>query len=262
MEPIEEIISEPEILIVEDETIIAIDIETRLSSLGYKVIGSAKSGEEVLSFVDDKLPDLILMDINLGGKLDGIETSAKIREKYDIPIIYLTAYADEKTLSRAKLTQPYGYIIKPFDNLAVRSTIETALYKYNAEKKIKEDEKWLNIILNSISDAIIATDSKGKILFINPVAESLTGWAKKDALNKDLNKVYNISVYDNPAARSIIEKDQKDEMDNSAKYSLLTSMDGTKTIIKDSATTIKNDNNIIIGVVLVFREVKKLAGDS
>jgi PAS domain S-box-containing protein len=254
MELTEELQTIPDILIVEDETIIAIDIETRLTALGYNVIGSAKSGEEVLSFIEERQPTLILMDINLGGKIDGIQTASI---SYDIPVIYLTAYADESTLGRAKLTQPYGYIIKPFDGLAVRSTIETALYKSKTEKKIKEDEKWLNIILNSISDAIIATDARGKILFMNPVAENLTGFARKDALKRDLNEIYNIVPIDADINELVSDKELLEEIDTSGKYSFLMSSGGEKQLIKDTATTIKDDNNNIIGVVLIFRGIKK-----
>jgi PAS domain S-box-containing protein len=246
----------PDILIVEDETIIAIDIETRLTALGYNVTGSAKSGEEVLSILEKSRPTLILMDINLGGKMDGIQAASIIKEKYDIPVIYLTAYADENTLSRAKLTQPYGYIIKPFDGLAVRSAIETALYKYKTERKMKEDEKWLNIILNTISDAIIATDARGKILFMNPVAENLTGFARNDAMNKDLNDVYNIAPIDEDINSLVSDKDLLWEIDTSGKYNFLSGKAGSKILIKDTTTTIKDDNNNIIGVVIVFRGLK------
>jgi PAS domain S-box-containing protein len=246
----------PDILIVEDETIIAIDIETRLTALGYNVTGSAKSGEEVLSILEKSRPTLILMDINLGGKMDGIQAASIIKEKYDIPVIYLTAYADENTLSRAKLTQPYGYIIKPFDGLAVRSAIETALYKYKTERKMKEDEKWLNIILNTISDAIIATDARGKILFMNPVAENLTGFARNDAMNKDLNDVYNIAPIDKDINSLVSDKDLLWEIDTSGKYNFLSGKAGSKILIKDTTTTIKDDNNNIIGVVIVFRGLK------
>jgi PAS domain S-box-containing protein len=256
MEVLEELQTVPDIFIVEDETIIAIDIETRLIALGYNVIGSAKSGEEVLSFVEDKQPDLILMDINLGGKIDGVEAASIIRQKYDIPIVYLTAYADEKTIGRAKLTQPYGYIIKPFDGLAVRSTIETALYKYKTEKKIREDEKWLNIILDNISDAIISTDATGRILYMNPVAEKLTGFSKEDALCKNLNSIYNIIPADSDITALISDEELLEEINSSGKYSFLLSANGNKILIRDTASTIKDDNQNIIGVVIVFRGLK------
>jgi len=126
---------EKQILIVEDEAIVAKDIEVCLKKIGYEVIGSFAKGEDVLEFLKNKKADLILMDIMLSGKLSGIETSAKVKKLYDIPVVFLTAYADEKTISKAKVTEPYGYVIKPFKEIDLRTSIEMALYKFKKEKE-------------------------------------------------------------------------------------------------------------------------------
>jgi len=105
-----------EILIVEDERITAEDIRLSLGGLGYAVTGMASSGEEAIRKAKELHPDLVLMDIVLGGDMDGIEAAKRIRARFNIPVVYLTAYADEKTLERAKVTQPFGYILKPFDD--------------------------------------------------------------------------------------------------------------------------------------------------
>ena len=116
------------------------------------------------------------MDIVLKGETNGIDAAGQIRSRLDIPVVYLTAYADEKTVERAKLTEPFGYIIKPFNDKELHTIIEMALYKHKIEKKLKEREEWLSTILESIGDAVIATDAKGCVTLMNPVAESLTGW--------------------------------------------------------------------------------------
>ena len=132
--------SQIKILIVEDESIVAMDIKHRAEVLGYHVTAIIPSGEEALENVAQNKPDLVLMDIVLKGEMDGIEAAQKIRDSYDIPVVYLTAYSDERTLKRAKITQPFGYIIKPFDDRELHSAVEVALYKHQMESKLKESE--------------------------------------------------------------------------------------------------------------------------
>ncbi|MFO7850752.1 MAG: ATP-binding protein [Spirochaetia bacterium] len=126
------------ILIVEDESIVAMDIKRRLVALGYQVIGHALSGEDAVSFSGEQRPDLVLMDIHLKGDMDGIKAADEIRRNYEIPVIYITAYSDEATLDRAKVTEPFGYILKPFQEREVHSAIEMAIYKHRAEQELRE----------------------------------------------------------------------------------------------------------------------------
>jgi CheY-like chemotaxis protein len=119
------------------------------------------------------------MDIVIHGGMDGIETAGKIRSFFDIPVVFLTAYADEKTLERAKITEPFGYLIKPFKERELHVTIEIALYKHEMEKKLKEKNQWLVSVIESIGDAVIATDPDGTIRLMNPIAEALTGGSKR-----------------------------------------------------------------------------------
>jgi CheY-like chemotaxis protein len=125
------------ILIVEDEGIEALDLQQRLTSQGYDAVDIASTGEEAIQKAKEFSPDLILMDIMLQGKIDGITAARQIRADLDIPIIYITAYADEKTLQRAKLTEPHGYIVKPFRERELIITINMALYKHIMEKKLE-----------------------------------------------------------------------------------------------------------------------------
>ncbi len=128
-----------EILIVEDEAIIAMEIENRLKSLGYAVPAVVSTGADAIQEIAKTLPDLALMDIKLKGEMDGIETAAQIRDRYDVPVVYLTVYADEDTLQRAKITEPFGYLIKPFAERELHAAIEIALYKHQMEEGVKRE---------------------------------------------------------------------------------------------------------------------------
>jgi DNA-binding LytR/AlgR family response regulator len=127
--------SKKKILIVEDEAIVAKDISVCLNRTGYEVLSTFSNGEQALEYLANNKPDLILMDIMLAGTMNGIETSAIVKEKFNIPVVFLTAYADEKTISKAKITDPYGYVIKPFKEIDLRTSIEMALYKFHKEQE-------------------------------------------------------------------------------------------------------------------------------
>ncbi len=180
------------ILIVEDNNIVMMELKDRLEEMGYEVIDSAPSGLEAIKKAENFHPDLIMMDIRLKGEMDGIDTAAKIKCELEIPVIYLTAHTDDDTLQRAKITEPYGYVIKPYEERELFSTIEMALYKHEMEKKLKESKHWLSATLKSIGDALIATDSNGIIKIINHIAEDITEWNYEDAHGKDINEVFKI----------------------------------------------------------------------
>lgn len=157
---------EAKILIVEDEGIVAKDIQQTLVKLGYSVIGICPEGEKAIEKALELKPDLILMDIMLRGKMTGIDTAAQIHQNYSVPIIYLTAYADKDTLSKAKITQPHGYIIKPFKEVDIRTAVEIALYKHKKETKVKKERDLYYSIIKSdkSSDDSIFVKSKYQLL--------------------------------------------------------------------------------------------------
>lgn len=144
------------ILIVEDESIVALDLRYRLDNLGYEVSDIVASGEEAIEKTADLAPDLILMDIRLAGKMDGVEAAAQIRDRWGIPVIYITAYADEETVKRAKVTHPLGYLVKPFDDRDLHTTIEIALYRHRAEVA-ESKERALADALRASSAALNST---------------------------------------------------------------------------------------------------------
>lgn len=148
------------ILVVEDEAITAMDIKNRLENLGFEVVGTASRGKEAIKKAGEFKPDLILMDIILKGNMDGIEAVEKINTICDVPVVYLTAHSDEKTLKRAKLTEPYGFVTKPVNQDGLGGAIETAIYKHDLDKKLKKSEeeiKQKNKVLDGINAIFRAT---------------------------------------------------------------------------------------------------------
>ncbi len=249
--------SDAKILIVEDEGISALDIQQRLISLGYTASDIVSSGEEAVKKAEETSPDLVLMDIMLPGEIDGVIAAEQIRASFDIPIIYLTAYTDEATLQRAKVTEPYGYIVKPFKERELHIAIDMALYKHKMERKLKESEKWFATTLRSIGDAVITTDKNGLITFMNAVAEGLMGWKLEEVLDKKLSEIFNIINRDtrlpveNPVTRVLLEG----FIVGLANHTILIAKNGTETPIDDSAAPIKDDKGNIIGIILVFRDI-------
>ncbi|MBN1222255.1 MAG: HD domain-containing protein [Candidatus Aminicenantes bacterium] len=179
-------------MIVEDESIVARDIRNMLLGMGYDVTEVTANAEGAVKAIQTQRPHLVLMDIMLPGETSGIEVADLIYSKHNIPVVYLTAYADESTLQRAKESKPFGYLLKPFEERELKSTIEIALYKFEMEMKLKERERWLYTILTSVEDGVIATDPEGFITFMNPLAEELTGWTQNEALNKPFHDVYKV----------------------------------------------------------------------
>ncbi len=246
------------ILVVEDESIVARDIRNMLLGLGYEVTAVISDAQEAVNNAKKERPHMVLMDIMLQGEISGVEAADQIYSEFNIPVVYLTAYADETTLQRAKETEPFGYLLKPFEERELKSTIEIAIYKFGMEMKLKERERWLTTMLKSIDDGVIATDNKGNIAFMNPLAETLTGWRQENALNKPLNKVYkilnNTKEKEQPISiRDILKGDE---------YRLpgdivLVSKVGKAIPVDHRAAPITDENGSTSGVVLAFRDITR-----
>lgn len=155
------------VLVVEDESIVSKDIQHSLKKLGYNVVGAASTGERAFELAASEKPDIILMDIMLKGDINGIDTAQRVKEELQIPVIYLTAYADESTLEKAKVTEPYGYIIKPFKEVDLHTSIEMALYKFSKEKEVlKARDLFYSLIENKDSKDFIFVKSKSRLVKI------------------------------------------------------------------------------------------------
>lgn len=156
------------VLVVEDESIVSKDIQHSLKKLGYNVVGAASTGEKAIELAQETNPDVVLMDIMLKGDMNGIQAAENIRQNLSIPVIYLTAYADEGTLAKAKVTEPYGYIIKPFKEIDLHTSIEMALYKHSKESEVKKERDMLfSLVEGRDSNNFIFVKSNSRLVKLN-----------------------------------------------------------------------------------------------
>jgi diguanylate cyclase (GGDEF)-like protein/PAS domain S-box-containing protein len=248
-----------QILVVEDEIVVAEDIKDILEEFGYGVLNIVDSAEKAIIEVAKIQPHLVLMDIRLKGKMDGVQAAAEIWHNYQIPIVYLTANSDLSTLQRAKITEPFGYITKPFKEKDLQTAVEIAIYRYQLEKKLKEREQWLNTLLKSIGDGVIATDEKNRVTLLNPAAEAITGWKQSDAFGKKSPEIFNIA---DAETRNAIECPAQKALDSGFVISIpektiLLAKDGAEVPIDDSAAPIKDERGRIQGAVIVFRDISE-----
>lgn len=173
------------ILVVEDNGIMAEQLQQILKRMNYDVPATADSGAGALKEAEKHSPDLVLMDIKLKGDMDGIETAEAIRRRFNVPVIFTTAYVDDKLLKRAKVTEPYGYVMKPFDEKVLKTNIEISLYKAKIDDELKKANKFLQNILDSSSHvSIIVTDVKHNILYWNTGAENILGYKAEEMVNR------------------------------------------------------------------------------
>ena len=262
------------VFIVEDEALIGMEIADRLGSLGYVVCGSASRGEQALLEIEAAGPHVVLMDVRLAGALSGIETAARLREKADLPVIFLSAYSDGQLLRQAGEVQPFGYLVKPFEERELHATIQMAIYKHRMERALREanarlDDKVrertaelarsradLAVTLDSIGDAVLATDVAGRITRMNPRAESLTGWSRAEAVGRRIDDVFRI-IHEQtrePAVIPIAAVLASGERHSLANHTALITRSGAEISIADSAAPIRDAAGQIVGAVLVFRD--------
>ena len=252
------------ILIVEKDAAITSDLETKLQHLGYEVTAISNSGEDALEKTQLDKPDIVLMGIQLQGEMDGVEAANTIQTRFEVPVVFIIADQDEEKIDQAVMIVPFGYILKPIREKALEVTLKLALFvaKANADRRkteelLQEREKWFSTTLKSIGDALITTDTAGKVTLMNPMAESLTGWKHQDAVGKPLKKIFNIihektrEPVENPVEKIINENSNV----GLANHTVLIARDGRETPIDDSGSPIRNDNGEITGVVLVFRDI-------
>jgi AmiR/NasT family two-component response regulator/signal transduction histidine kinase len=184
------------IVIVEDEGLIAADLESRLKSAGYQVPGTADSAQPALKLIRETSPDLVLMDIRLKGEQDGIQVAETVREQFNIPVVYLTAYEDRATLERATRTQAYGYIKKPIASASLKGSIEMAIEKHRYERSLREERDWAIASFGGVASAVVVTDANSRISYLNSQAEEMVGWSADKALRRPAATVLRLSNRD------------------------------------------------------------------
>ncbi len=180
------------ILIVEDEGIVASDIAKCLEGFGFEVSGIAASAEDAMAAVAFKNPDLVLIHITIEGPVDGIQAAHEIHKLYELPIIFLTAHGDRDTIERAKAIAPFAFLPKPFKPNELKNAIEIALRRSQADKELRERERFFAIAMDSIGDSVLTADRDGKIRFMNHAAELLTGWRHEQASERTVAEVVNV----------------------------------------------------------------------
>jgi two-component system, cell cycle sensor histidine kinase and response regulator CckA len=242
------------ILVVEDEGLIAHDIAMRLKALGHAVIAQVGTADEAVEKAAQA--DLVLMDIRLDGHADGVEAATQIRDRYHVPVIFLTANADRATIDRAKIAEPYGYIVKPLAPAALASSIEMAMYKHGVERELEEREARLRTIVQSVGDAVVVTDANARVLLMNPVAERLSGAVQASAHGSPIERVVRLTdeaagaEASGPVALAIL-RDATVPLERTWK---LTSAGGWEMWIEGVAAPVKAEGRML-GAVLTFRDV-------
>jgi PAS domain S-box-containing protein len=250
--------SNAKILIVEDEKIVAKDIHNCLRRFGYEVTAIASTGEEAIQKAVETKPDLALLDIRLRGETDGIVVAERIRDRLRIPVVYLTAYADEEMLRRAKPTEPFGYLVKPFGERELHSTIEMALHRHAMERRLQESEQWLQTTLMSIGDGVIAVGVDERVRSINQVAARLTGWPEEEAVGRPIAEVFNILNEDRtPVEEMPVTKAIREGVFTGNVSFILITKAGLEIPVEDGAAPIRDEKGQITGAVVVFRDIRE-----
>ncbi|HMK35055.1 MAG TPA: response regulator [Desulfomonilaceae bacterium] len=245
----------PTVMIVEDEIVVAMELEEKLKNMGYQVAAIVSSGEAAVSGVDSSQPDVILMDVRLQGRLDGIQAARLIGRRSNVPIIYLTAYADDATLDRAKMTVPFGYLIKPFSEKELKTTIEIALFKHRRDKELRETAAYFAETVKLLAAALIITNETGGIKFMNHVAEVLTGWNFSEALGRPLPEIYALrdketgGIVQNPVPHPL-----KMGGVSGISTNVLVSRKETEVNIESSMSALFDDAGRFSGILLTFQE--------
>jgi len=231
------------ILVIEDDFVVARDLRNQLQRLGYQIAGSTPRGEGAAELARSSRADLVLADIRLAGPMDGMAAVREIRLHCDIPVVFLTSYADDETLRRASLADPQGYVLKPFDASQLRTAVEIALHKHAFDRQLRASESRFAATLASIADAVISIGSDGLIVYMNPTAQALTGVSSAQALGRALDQVYRVG------------EDDTGVSPNAETSLMLTDASGRVIPIEQSASPIIDARGHVSGTVLVFRDL-------
>ena len=244
------------ILIVEDEQITAEDLRDILTDLGYTITDVVPNGAAAIDRAEKNPPDMALMDIRIKGDMDGTKTAHILRERFNIPVVYLTAHADRATLERAKVAEPLGYIIKPFKQLELQASIEIALHKHREDLKANDREQVLSSTLRALGMGVLSVDREEAVTVLNATAETWTGWRAKEATGKPIEEVF--ALIDertgkrvDSAIAPVLAGGKMEELRTGV---YLLDRNGTKRPIEGSIAPIRDHHGEVSGAVIVFGE--------
>jgi len=243
------------ILIVEDEKIVAMEIQDALKKMGYHVPATAMTGEEAVQKTKELRPMLVLMDIKLKNGMDGIEAAIQIRKECPVPIVFMTAHTDRETFLRSHIAEPYDYIIKPFQMKELNKRIEMALFRSRIEKHQKEKEQWMADTLNGISEGIVTTDLRGIIQFINTTAETITGWTDGEALRRPIQDVFPLTDEETGLIKSALGDKllYNGQLLRESNHVLLSTRNNGRVPILFSVSPVRGHHGQVAGAVIAFR---------
>jgi PAS domain S-box-containing protein len=243
------------ILVVEDEGLSALSIKNCLEDMGYSVPCVAATGPEAIAKAADTEPDLVIMDVRLKGAMDGIEAAGLIRKAFRIPIIYLTAFADDDTLERAKATMPYAFVVKPLDERALGAAIKMSLHKASLEREFRETKERLETILRCAGDGIVVAGANGMVSFLNPAALRLLG--RPGAVPGDLSLSSLFRLSDGATGERALLPLQRVVMDGETVPMIdftLERLDGTRLAVDLDLAPLRDGYDALQGVVIAFRD--------
>lgn len=249
--------AQPGILIVEDEGIVALDLEHNLRALGYRIAGLAGTHAEALALTEQTAPDLVLMDIRLAGELDGLAAADEIRRRWRIPVVMLTAYSSQETLLRASSVGAQGYLVKPFRPDELSAAIRIALHQHRVVRGLADKYSWLLTTLDSLNDGVIATDAAGSICYLNGAAQRLTGWTQLEGLGRSIEEIYTVQT---PAGKPVAVCQLRTALRRGAptakKRFRLCRRGVAETPIEASASPLFQDGQLV-GAVTIFCDISE-----
>jgi len=245
------------ILIVEDESIIALDLKKKLESLGYSVAAIADNAADALHCAEHLRPTLVLMDISIRGDRDGIEVAEEIRRWFHLPVMFVTSHSDKDTLERARITEPFGYIVKPFHGANLAPQIEMAIWKHKMEEKLRVSEAWLSTVVRNVADALIATDHEGNVVLMNGEAGDLTGFDPDEVKGRPLLEVF--QVFDEASGDAVVNPLETlydgREIGSGARVYRLVRADGLQPALIEAEMSANRDDGSLLGIIVVFRDI-------
>jgi len=245
------------ILIVEDEGIIALDLKKKLESLGYSVAAIADNAADALHCAEHLRPALVLMDISIRGDRDGIEVAEEIRRWFHLPVMFVTSHSDRDTLERARITEPFGFIVKPFHGLNLAPQIEMAIWKHKMEEKLRASEAWLSTVVRNVADALIATNHDGEVVLMNAQAEALTGFSLAAVQGRQLLEVFQVfdEITGVPVVHPLETLYDGRELSSGARSYKLLKKGGSEEVMVEAELSSNWDEGSLMGIIVVFRDI-------